>query len=140
MREIKFRAWDIKNKKMVWPLRLFGHKAGLPCRLYTTEVKDKEGNVYTVKSQIILLQYTGLKDKNGKEIYEGDIVKIKKNKYEVGYWKGCFMFVLRGNNGNIQDAKNVNESIFLDCESNFIGEVIGNIYENPELININEQR
>ena len=62
MREIKFRAWDTELKKMFPPEDIIG----------------LEGNTSkNVPDYLILLQYTGLKDKDGKEIYENDIIEIK---------------------------------------------------------------
>lgn len=62
-------------------------------------------------------QYTGLKDKNGKEIYEGDIAKIKDLIGVVGFEKGKFVFAFKSH---------------LPFETTTLCEIIGNIYQNPE--------
>lgn len=70
----------------------------------------------------IIMQYTGLKDKNGKEIYEGDIVDTENGIYEV-LWYGegaCFRFHILG---SLESPLNYDDI-----------KVIGNIYENPELL------
>lgn len=93
------------------------------------------------KRQYILMQYTGLKDKNGKEIYEGDIVEdqfedafmklhnIAKTNHLVMYQDGCFMLSYNGEKvvGNQSDIA----SSLLQYNT---VKVIGNIYKNPELL------
>jgi uncharacterized phage protein (TIGR01671 family) len=56
MREIKFRAWDLISKKMVQVIHFYNHNDVYP--------------------DYIFMQYTGLKDANGKEVYEGDVVNL----------------------------------------------------------------
>lgn len=81
-------------------------------------------------------QYTGLKDKNGKEIYEGDILK---SFYGVGTYTVIFKhgtFGMQGNSDYLDDwnrPKNYGYSSFKDCDNGNI-EIIGNIYENHELL------
>ena len=128
MREIKFRAWDEKNKRWykdsdpdcvlefdgsITQINVVGQYDG---ELFYS-FDDKEG--------LILVQYTGLKDKNGKEIYEGDIIfhHHRKEEYRlqgvVRYeeqWAGFYFAENRGMNKNTKY------------------EVLGNIYENPELL------
>jgi len=134
MREIKFRAWLKEDKKMV--------------NVETMDFTDKSIQ-YLKKSEIInayilrresddveLMQYTGLKDKNGKEIYEGDIVLIKLDetstwhKTVVGFKKGAFIASLIDGEDYIY--------IFNRGFDNNDFEVIGNIYENKKLLEENE--
>jgi uncharacterized phage protein (TIGR01671 family) len=124
MREIKFRAWDLERKKMIH----FAEK-GI-CSEYnqlTFEVQEEEEKEYfgcLPDNDNILMQYTGLKDKNGVEIYEGDIMKRKNGELYSVQWTtdGC-------------------ECIANDITGlsvNHWDEVIGNIYQNPELLDNKE--
>lgn len=129
MRDIKFRCWDTENKEMleVQELDYEDSYNGQPM-IRTTMYSD-----YFDTEDMILMQYVGLKDKNGKEIYEGDIVKFrfKDDREEfpdlIGYieYQTTFTaFRIMSNQGSFK----------IDItEIKFI-EVIGNIYENPELL------
>jgi uncharacterized phage protein (TIGR01671 family) len=134
MREIKFKAWDIDLQKMIF------------------NVLDLKPNIYVNNiffinhPNLIWLQYTGLKDKHGKEIYEGDIVKMDDNpeqfkgtefhdKEDVSHHKIIWdndraMFT----DFRLEDGDSL--AGFLDGDISFVydGEIIGNIYENPELL------
>jgi uncharacterized phage protein (TIGR01671 family) len=138
MREIKFRAWDKKNNKMV-----DRHKRDeedmdesycdhVACRLGGIEdlQTDKEW-----RDRFEVIQYTGLKDKNGKEIYEGDIVmpemrrEYRKEDYTIG---NC---IVEWDDDIIGFYPFCDYDI--DCGDYYPKEhcqVIGNIYENPELL------
>jgi len=113
MKEIKFRAWD--------GLRMT--KSGI-------QFSATDGTL-TMVQNMPLMQYTGLKDKNGKEIYEGDIVRCKfafgDNICEIVYDEGCFWVSQK--NREVQDK--AHDNLYWHKEGI---EVIGNIYENPELL------
>lgn len=113
MREIKFRAWDIESKAMLsWD--------------DIQEMWEEEGYHHAIFSgdHYVPLQYTGLKDSKGVEIYEGDIVRTKIS----GYWQTNPMHI--ENIWDLHIEMNHDDSYYLVSEV----EVIGNIYENPELL------
>jgi len=122
MREIKFRAWCIATKKMfkVTIIHLDRHN-DRKSDLYNYVYSHKEDG----SPNCILMQFTGLTDKNGVEIYEGDIIYFQHNEpwYDLTaqiVWN-CFSFMLKG--------------MYLNyCRDEGTVEVIGNIYENPELL------
>ena len=127
MRKIKFRAWDKENEKMMKVLSL---------HLENKEISVKENGTFHLFRMQDLMQYTGVKDKNGKEIYEGDIVLIKLDetstwhKTVVGFKKGAFIASLIDGEDYIY--------IFNRGFDNNDFEVIGNIYENKKLLEENE--
>lgn len=113
MRDIKFRAWDIAYKKWLEQKEVYEEVA-------------EQGMWNPERSEYFhIMQYTGLKDKNGKEIYEGDIVM--KETYSRGYWLPVVwkeaMFAV-GESGL---------SPLYKSDAKYY-EVIGNIYENPSLL------
>lgn len=127
MKQIKFRAWDKIRKRMVNSGLSFDYE-----NYYSGNININ--NAYDERERQIedleLMQFTGLKDKNEKEIYEGDIVKtIFGCFYEVD-WSETF--------ASFQLIKIVADTYWKfrdnsDLEPKTM-EVIGNIYENPELL------
>lgn len=124
MREIKFRAWDDYNKVM----KLFTLKQLVDEDIfnYITEFEAVQSGFDNWK----WMQFTGLKDKNGKEISEGDIIKSDYGfTYKVIWSTGSFK--LRGTGRTKSTSTwSINH---VDSLS-----IIGNIYENPELLNSQE--
>lgn len=162
-RELKFRAWDESRKEMITEFGLL--KENMPQLLQNEE----DGYIFCGHSQDngdwlepILMQYTGLKDKNGKEIYEGDILKqryypIGSDKKVIEYYKigvvvyglNSYGVKLKFEGTNILDESKklshhrTSREIYKHpsagenwVDNSFYGEyeIIGNIYENPELL------
>lgn len=124
-REIKFRAWD-KEKEMMFNPSSVNWKSGT---LWVCNVNGENRLEYElINPKAELMQFTGLLDKNGEEIYEGDIVKTKYQPKAQMIWEdeeACFAFL------TIDDVVKDNKMYgFHDMEV----EIIGNIYENPDLL------
>lgn len=124
-REIKFRAWHKDLKKMFKIGQITLEKG-----TWNFEPNDRDFIGMSIPSQpsFVLMQYTGLHDKNGKEIYEGDILKVYyKGVSEVGYVE--------------YDNDYCEYKIIINTDKDYFSlwksidlEKIGNIYDNPELL------
>ena len=106
MKEIKFRYWDGKS-------------------IYVDETLAPGVEIFVEPEVLSIMQYTGLKDKNGEEIYEGDIIKAPAGTFKV-VWRGCGFWI---------------DNLYKEYDGGYLGgddgrhmEVIGNIHQNPELL------
>lgn len=134
-REIKFRAWDKKSKMMWTPIRSIDFAHG-----YVELSKLAEPESDKDFDEIELMQFTGQIDKNGKEIYEGDIVRLietVKILYKPEFEQMDFI-------GKIEfDNEGADYNIIGNSEDDLRGlgvadqeiEIIGNIYEHSHLLN-----
>lgn len=134
MREIRFRAWDVNDECMVYPKHFVMSDYG---RIVAGYQDFFTGDMFIEYEK--LMQYVGLKDRQGKEIYEGDIVKV--------FWVDAvndeaMHKVVWNPYDNSYPAFDLVPQIDCDCnafsylfeDSEYEIEVIGNIYQNPELI------
>ena len=129
MRDIRFRAWD-KEEKVMWEV------ANLQLWLFAKPTKYTDGSGGP-KGEWELMQYTGLKDKNGKEIWERDVVRV----YQEGWETKIGWVVWHEQYARFNIAWQTDTPDFYGCLTTFANddiefEVIGDIYSNPELLEV----
>lgn len=154
MREIKFRAWDGKEMHLPeYSDKEDFHLLADGTIVETHEYGYERHEMTSVRNGWMVMQYTGMKDKNRKDIYEGDITKIQFDFKEedlaegdsleelnspliiqVIFYKGCFGLMLpnlvKGSEGDFTPLYEYFDELLGGDEI----EVIGNIYENPDLL------
>lgn len=120
MRDIKFRAWDTQAEEILYGVEhtYDGYKVPMP----------SFGALLDCPDFYVVMQYTGLKDKDGKEIYEGDIVRFGTSGGEdyigeVRYYEDSASFFVRAERHYLEYLDDV-----------YALKVLGNIYENKELL------
>ena len=142
MKELKFRAWKMHNGKLrryvCSPFELLNYAQRHPEApvLHYQDVNDIRDFMPDVD---VIEQYTGLKDKNGKEIYEGDIVKYS---YKMDTRDKRLLYsseVVEFDTIEEEEWPNSTISGFILHSSEDGYEVIGNVHENPELLSKEEE-
>ena len=131
-RQIKFRAWDKENKKMLPHSGMYFEKMTMFSEDMEKMSKIKqylnlqEDFISAIQKKYPLMQFTGLLDKNGKEIYEGDIIGTEKGVHQV-VWN------LKRGSWSCTNSVSTHRYKLVDYLHKYT--VVGNIYENHELLN-----
>ena len=125
MREIKFRAW-VKDRKAIFEVISIDYVSKK-----VTYIVERTGHLLNIRhdkfNDVELMQYTGIKDKDNKEIYEGDILfeSFGERYYKVVFENGSFRAEFKGDFEEY--SFDLIDVVAQGCE------IVGNIYENPEL-------
>lgn len=134
MRSIKFRAWDKEESKFI-NIKSFGFlEDGEVWYVQAIDESERELDppYFTGEDDLVIIQNTGLHDKNGKEIYEQDILEVEsfegsKSVVRVVFEDGCFCHI-----GHLGDLRTYPLRDFLFNGSKV--QVIGNIFQHPHLL------
>jgi len=137
MRTIKFRGWN--GKKMLFYNSWFTlHNNNVLCFEESSDHDYVDDSDVDYPEKVELMQFTGLTDKNGKEIYEGDIYKPSDS--FIVEWTEKVVGIIEFKNGSFIGVYRNKKGEILDSELYMQGtiEVIGNIYENEDLLKENK--
>ena len=126
MRTIKFRGKSEDNSEWFYGfLQKYQEKHASRLCICAVSVRTwKDALLYSVRPDTVG-QFTGLLDKNGNEIYEGDILDFNGIIVEIRFVRGVFAFLVKGD---------LDEELCGDCRTELFAKVIGNVYDNPELL------
>ena len=127
----RFRAWDTTNKEMFKDTFAITESGQVVVVEQESVVSPPD---YVFVDYLTIMQSTGLKDKNGQEIFEWDVVDYKGRKAIIK-WHGSYASFIYRFVDELQERASDWEPLFLAC---YHFEVIGNIYENPELLEAEE--
>lgn len=127
----KFRAWNIESQCML------NHGFIVNTVIQNGEIVRDFSDILEHNDMFILMQSTGLKDKNGKEIFEGDVVKVSQDDdYFISFVKNMIEFDCPGFDVPFPDDWNYECNVLSHLmNTDQTIEVIGNIHEHPELLN-----
>lgn len=141
MKEIKFRVWDRDDKKMYEVLSYSPKTFGLDKpHVGVRDIGSNDSEIKYISTNFNLIQYTGVKDKNGREIYEGDIVKSTFSSID-----GISIVYSDMKHSPFNRTPSTPFSVNLypsgECciwryVESYDVKIIGNIYENPELVEV----
>lgn len=136
MREIKFRVWDKVESKLFSPVyeayngRLLDLSISLSGELLRRTLENPCEHQSLFPDRYVVMQFTGWKDKNGNEIYEGDLIMAyKSGPYEVIWQSHSGQWIMQ----SVKDGRGYRQMAYDYAQIDY--EIIGNIYQHPHLIN-----